>query len=219
MNHTPDLAAGNGDSFSPEQAAALLNQTTQQARRQLQPAQVWLLIIRGIVVLGVLGAVWLNTRGQHPYQHPTATVVPFVIIFGIHNLTATLTVRMRATSGVKGKSQFRPIEIAILALVWIAAYVALGVMAGAGVRESFVFGQYPVSVPLIAAGLAWAIISGLRANWLSCGTGVAVAVTGALALAASPSAAWAVAGVGLCVTLLSHAAVLIRQQRRTVVGS
>ena len=48
MNHTPDTAApaGNGGSFDPRQAAALLDQTTQQARRQFEPAQPWLLVIR-----------------------------------------------------------------------------------------------------------------------------------------------------------------------------
>ena len=39
MNHTPDTptSAGNGGNFDPQQAAALLDQTTQQARRRLSP--------------------------------------------------------------------------------------------------------------------------------------------------------------------------------------
>jgi len=63
-------------------------------------------------------------------------------------------------------------------------------------------------VPLIAAGLAWAGITAARADWLSCGIGLAVAVTGAVALSAGPAGAWAVAGVGLCLTLLGSAAVI-----------
>ncbi len=67
MNPTPDTtAAGNGGNFDPRQAAALLDQATQQARRQLEPAQPWLLVIRAVVVLAVFGAVWLNVRGQTP---------------------------------------------------------------------------------------------------------------------------------------------------------
>jgi hypothetical protein len=39
VNHTSDTtAAGNGGTFGPEQAAALLDQTTQQARRKFQPS-------------------------------------------------------------------------------------------------------------------------------------------------------------------------------------
>jgi hypothetical protein len=218
VNHTTDTtAADNGGTFDAQHAAALLDQTTRQARRQFEPAQPWLLIIRGVVVLAVLGAVWLNTKGQHPYQHPTAAVIPLVITFGVLNLIATLTVRMRATTGVSGKTPLRPVEIAILAVIWIAAYVALGVMAGEGVRDSFVFGLYPVSVPLIAPGLAWAVITATRADWVNCATGIGVTVTGTIALFAGPAGAWAVAGIGLCATLLGHAAVVIWQQRRGVV--
>ena len=42
MNHTSGTAAaGNGGTFGPEQAAALLDQTTQQARRKFQPSPPW----------------------------------------------------------------------------------------------------------------------------------------------------------------------------------
>jgi len=218
MNPTPDTtAAGNGGNFDPRQAAALLDQTTRQARRQLEPAQPWLLVIRAVVVLAVFGAVWLNVRGQHPYQHPTAAIIPVVIAFGLLNLVATVTVARRATAGVSGKSRLRPAEIAVLAAIWIGVYAAMVPMAGAGVSDSVVYGLYPVTVPLIAAGLAWAGITAVRADWRGCGVGLAVAVTGAVALSAGPAGAWAVAGVGLCVTLLGHAAVIVWQQRRSVV--
>ena len=60
MTHTPDAtAAGNGDAFDPQQAAALLDQTRQQARRELAPSPPWLLATRGVMVLAALGAIWL----------------------------------------------------------------------------------------------------------------------------------------------------------------
>jgi len=218
MNATPDTtAAGNGGSFDPRQAAAMLDQTTQQARRQLEPAQPWLLVIRAVVVLAVFGAVWLNVRGQHPYQHPTAALIPIVIAFGLLNLAATVTVGRRATAGLSGKSRLRPAEIAVLAALWIGVFAVMPAMAGAGVSDAVVWGLYPVTVPLIAAGLAWAGITAARAEWRRCGIGLAVAVTGAVALPAGPAGAWAVAGVGLCVTLLGHAAIIVWQQRRSVV--
>lgn len=215
MNPTPDTTAGNGGNFDPRQAAALLDQTTRQARRQLEPAQPWLLVIRAVVVLAVFGAVWLNVRGQHPYQHPTAAIIPVVIAFTVLNLVATVTVARRATAGVSGKSRLRPAEIAVLAAIWIGAYAAMVPMAG--VSNAVVWGWYPVTVPLIAAGLAWAGIMAARADWLNCGAGLATAVTGAVALSAGPAGAWAVAGVGLCLTLLGQAAVIVWRQRRSIV--
>jgi len=57
VNPTPDTtaSAGNGGNFDPRQAAALLDQTTQQARRKLAPSPPWLLAIRAIAVLAALG--------------------------------------------------------------------------------------------------------------------------------------------------------------------
>ena len=109
MNTTPDYsAAGEGGSFDPAQAAALLDQTTQQTRRKTAPAQPWLLAIRAVAVLLVLGACWLNVRGQHPYHGPTFAVLPFVWGFVIVNFVATVGFRMRATAGVTGKSRLPP---------------------------------------------------------------------------------------------------------------
>jgi hypothetical protein len=219
MNPTSDATASadNGGNFDPQQAAALLDQTTRLARRRLEPAQPWLLAIRAVGVLAVFGAVWLNVRGQHPYRHPTAALIPVVIGFGVLNLVATLAVARRATAGVSGRTRLRRGEIAAIAVLWIGVFVVMSVLPGAGVSDSVVYGLYPVTVPLIAAGLAWAVITAARADWRRCGTGLAVAVTGAVALSAGPAGAWAVAGVGLCVTLLGHAAVIVWQQRRSVV--
>jgi hypothetical protein len=219
MNPAPDTAttADNGGDFDPRQAAALLDQTTQQTRRRLEPAQPWLLVIRGVLVLAVFVAVWLNVRGQHPYRYPTAAVVPVPITFGVLNLVATLAVARRATAGVSGRSRLRRAEIAVLAVIWVGVFAVMGALAAAGVSDAVVYGWYPVTVPLIAAGLAWAGIMAARADWRACGTGLAVAVVGAAGVFAGPAGAWVVTGVGLCVTLLGSAAVIVWRQRRSVV--
>jgi hypothetical protein len=205
MTHTSDTtAAGNGGTFDPREAAALLDQTRRQARREFQPAQPWLLAIRAVLVLATLGTVWLSVRGQHPYQGPGASALLIVAAFVIINYTATVAVRRRATAGVSGKSRFTPAEIAILAAAWIAPG---GVMVALGVTWDSQSG-YLLTVPLIVAGLAFAALMALRADWLSCGTGLAVAVTGAAGAAVGQAGAWAVTGVGLCLTLLGSAAVI-----------
>jgi uncharacterized protein YybS (DUF2232 family) len=219
MNHTPDsaAAAGNGGKFDPRQAAALLDQATQQTRRKLAPAQPWLLTIRAVMVLAVLGACWLNVRGQHPYRGPTSAVLPFVVVFVIANFVATVTVRKRATAGVSGKSRLRPWEIIVLTLAWIAVFAVIGALAGTGVSPAIVYSLIPLTVPLILAGLAWAGINAARADWRPCGVGVGVAVVGAVGLFAGPAGAWAVVGVGLFIVLLGSAVAIVWQQRRSVV--
>lgn len=219
MNHTPDSAAavGNGGNFDPRQAADLLDQTTQKTRRAIAPAQPWLLAIRAVGVLAVLGACWLNVRGQHPYHGPTASVLPYVFVFVVANFTATVTVRKRATAGLSGKSRLRPWEIAVLTVAWLAVLPIIGALAGNGVSSATVYSLLPLTVPLILGGLAWAAINAPRRDWVGCAVGVGVAVVGAVGLFAGPVGSWAVVGVGLCIVLLSSAAAIVWGNRRSVV--
>ena len=113
-SHTRTTTAGNGGNFDPQQAAALLDQTTQRARRKFESSPPWLLVLRGLGVLVALGAVWLSVRGQHPYQHPTAAVVPVVVTFGVLNLIATVTVARRATAGVSGRTRPHWAELTVM---------------------------------------------------------------------------------------------------------
>ncbi len=207
MNHTPDPAvtAGNGGAFDPEQAAALLDQTTQQARRKLAPSPPWLLAARAVAVLAALGAIWLSVRGQHPYQGPTSADIPVLIAFIVLNFAATVTVRERAMTGVRGPSRLRPAEIAIL----VAAFAATVVfMAAAGVS----YARYPTTV-LIIPGLAWAAVAA-RAGWRKCATGLGVAAVGVAGAFAGPAGSWAVAAVGLCAVLGGKAAATAWHQHR-----
>jgi hypothetical protein len=207
MNHTPDMAeAGNGGNFDPQQAAAMLSRTTQQARRKLQPSPPWLLATRAVLVLAALGAIWLSVRGQHPYRGPTTADIPVLVAFIVINFAATVAIRQRAMAGVQGKSRFSRSEVAILVLAWVAAAVVMFALAAAGVN----YGLYPTTV-LVVPGLAWTAVSAVRASWRNCATGVGVTVVGIAGLFAGPAGAWAVAGVGLCVVLLGSAALRWRQ--------
>jgi hypothetical protein len=209
VNHTPDTtAAGNGGTFRPEQAAALLDQTTQRARRKFQPSPPWLLVTRAVMVLAALGAIWLSVRGQNPYRGPTAADIPVLVAFIVVNFAATVAVRRRATAGLSGRSRFSQGEITVLVLAFAAAVVAMVGLGAAGVK----FATYPTSV-LVIPGLAWAVLMAARANWRGLATGLAIVVIGIVGAFAGPAGAWAVAAVGLCVMLLGSAAAIAWRQR------
>ncbi len=208
MNHTSDTtAAGNGGTFGPQQAAALLDQTTQQARRKFQPSPPWLLVTRAVLVLAALGAIWLSVRGQHPYRGPTAADIPVLVGFIVVNFAATVAVRRRATAGVSGRTRFSQGEIAVLVVAFAAAVVAMVALGAAGVS----FATYPTSV-LVIPGLAWAAIMAARANWSGLATGLAIVALGVVGAFAGPAGSWAVAAVGLCAVLLGMAAGVARRQ-------
>ena len=208
MNHAPDPTAADGGTLGPQQAAALLDQATRQARRTFQPSPPWLLATRAVLVLAALGAIWLSVRGQHPYQGPTGADIPVLLAFIIVNFAATVAVRRHATAGVSGRSRFSPAEITVLVLAFAAAAVVIAALAAAGAG----FATYPTSVLVIPA-LAWTALMAARANRRGLATGLAIIIIGIVGAFAGPAGAWAVAAVGLCAMLLGSAAAIAWQQR------
>jgi hypothetical protein len=213
MNPAFDTAGDNGGDFDPRQAAALLNQTTQQARRQLEPSPPWLLAVRAVLALAGYGAIWLSVRGQHPYLHPTSALIPVGIGVGVVNVIAVTVVGKRAAAGVTGRTRFRPAEIAIAIAIWFAVFAVMAGLAGAGVSDRIVYGLYPAAAPLIVAGLIWAAMMAARQNWRQVFPSLAAVVIGAASLLAGPAGAWAVCAVSLFVLLLASAAVVAWRQR------
>jgi hypothetical protein len=206
MKYVRTTATADGDGFGAREAAALLDQSTVQARRQFEPYPPWLLAVRAGLALIAYGALWLSTRGQHPYLHPTAALAPVAVAVGVINVIATLTVAKRATAGIAGRSRLRPGEIGLTVLIWVAVFAAMAPMAAAGVSDRIVYGLYPETAPLIIAGAIWAAITAAHANWRSCLSGLAAAAVGGGAWLAGPAGAWAVVGAGVCVLLLARAA-------------
>jgi len=208
MSHTSGTAAAdNGGTFGPEQAAALLDQTPQRARRKLQPSPPWLLATRAVMVLAALGVIWLSVRGQHPYKGPTAADIPVLIGFVVVNFAATVAVRARAVAGVSGRTRFSQGEIAVLVASFAVTVVAMAVLAADGVGLA----TYPTSV-LVIPGLAWAALMAARRNRLEVAIGIAIVVMGIVGAFAGPAGAWAVAAVGLCAVLLGNAVAVARHQ-------
>jgi hypothetical protein len=214
MNDSAGTTTENGGNFDPQLAAALLEQTTRRARRKFQPSPPWLMAIRAVLALAAFGTVWLSVRGQNPYTGPTAPDILVVPAFAVFNFGATVAARKRAFAGVSGRSRLSRTEIAVLAVAWAAVFAVMAALASAGVSDATVYGRYPATAPLIAAGLVGAGMMAVRADWRACATALAVAVTGVAGTFAGPAGAWAVDGVGLCVTLLGSAAAVAWQLDR-----
>jgi hypothetical protein len=214
MNHVRETAAAESDGeFEPREAASLLSQATLRARRQFEPDPPWLLTVRAVLALVAYGAVWLSVRGQHPYAHPTAVVIPVGVGIGIVNVVATVAAAKRASAGISGRLRRRAGDIELMAAVWVGVFVVMALLAGAGVRDAIVYGLYPATAPLIVAGVAWAGIMAARADWRACGSGLAAVAVGVVAIFTGPTVAWAVVGVGVFVVLLEHAIEISWRQR------
>jgi hypothetical protein len=106
VNGTRDMnesgPAGNGDALDPREAARLLAETRREARRQFNLSPQWITVVAGAVILVAYGALWLSTRGQHPYTGPSLGVVELVYVAVAVAFAVSVKVYRRATAGVSG---------------------------------------------------------------------------------------------------------------------
>jgi hypothetical protein len=219
MNHMHGTAtAGHGGDLDPRQAAALLDQATQQARRQFTPLTPLLFAFRAVVVLVVFGGFWLSVRGQHPYTgHLSGWAIAVAVVLVGINLVWTIWAIERAGTGVSGPAQRKwQAWKVFMTAAWIIAYLATAPLYHAGVSHP-VWGLYPASAPLLFIGLAGAAAAAAFRYWpLGCSC-LAIAVVAATAGFGGPAGSWLIIGIGLCAVYLSIAAFTAWQQRRSMV--
>ena len=219
MNHTPDATtAGNGGSFEPQQAAALLDQATQQARRTFASGPPLLWIFRAVLVLVVFGSIWLSVRGrQDPYSAPSGWVFAVVFVLVAINAGWSAVAIKRAGAGVSGPAQrAKRFWLGVMLVAWIAVYAFTTPLYHAAASYP-VWGLYPASAPLLIIGLLAAATAAARHDWPMAGTSLAVAIVAAAAGFGGPAGAWLIMGIGLCAAMLGAAAFTVWQQRRSVV--
>src|SRR5579885_2773633 len=92
----------DGNELDPSEAARLLAQTGQEARRQFNLSPAWITGLMGAVIVVAYGELWLSTRGQHPYTGPSLGVVSLVYVSVAIAIAASVKVYRRATAGVAG---------------------------------------------------------------------------------------------------------------------
>jgi hypothetical protein len=216
MNTTPDATtAGNGGSFDPRQAADLLDQTTQQARRTFTSGTPLLWAFRSVLVLVALGGYWLSVRGKPPYSAPAGWVVAATFALVAVNIVWSTWLLKRASAGVSGPAQrMKQVFIAIMVAIWVIAYV---VVYAAAPNHALVTGLYPANAPLLIVGVAAAVGSAVRKDWSTTVITAAIAVLAALAGLGGPVGVWGILGVGFCALCLGAAAYKAWQEHRSVI--
>ena len=220
MNHTPDNETIIGDEspLDPQAAAALLDQTTQRARRKFEPNPPMLNLFRGFVVLVAFGGLWLSVRGQHPYTGPKPWAIG--ITYGLVAVVIAWSTRVlrRSGAGVSGPAQrARNIGMGVLLSGWILVYIWEAAFYKTG--ASIIYGVYPATAPFLIVGLAAAAWAAGRADWPLTVTCLGVAIVAAFAGLTGPVYCWLVMGIGLCLAMAGNAVYGFRQQRHSVVRS
>jgi hypothetical protein len=217
MNGTIDVdqaATDDEGGLDPQRAAALLEETGKQAKRELEFDPPFLSLLGAAMILIAYGGLYMAARGERHYTGPRGPwllVVPAVIIASwiLHTtrfdrMSATLTGgtmrRWRVTGGV-------------LVVAVICVYTLDGALMHAGASKAIVYGVFDASGPILVFSTLAAANAAWREDWPAVGVTVALMIVATGAAFAGPARAWGVIGVGGCVALLAHAAVKIWLQR------
>jgi len=209
--------ADDGDGLDPREATRLLAQTEREAQRQFNLSPQWITAVMGVVILVAYGALWLSTRGQHPYKGPSVGVVALVYAAVAVAIAASVKVYRRATAGVSGPSvrQQQLEGVAILVSFVLGSPVLQGAMEHYHASDAIVYGVIPAAAPLIIVGTTVLGIAASKADWPQFGAALAVVTGGVVAAFVGPSGAWLAAGITLCFAVLAYAATTGKRQRHS----
>lgn len=195
------------DGLDPREAARLLEQAKREAKRQLNLSPPWITAFMAAVILVGYGALWLSTRGQHPYRGPSAAAILLVYVGVAVSIGVTAKVYQRATAGISGPAmRQRQLEGVAILISYLGSPVIQGSMKHYGASHAIVYGVIPAAVPLIIVGTTVLGIAASKADWPQFVAALTVVIGGIVAAFVGPSAAWLAAGIGLFVGVAVYAA-------------
>ncbi len=150
-----DAGMDEAASMDAQNAAVIMQQARERARRELAVRRPALFVTWGLAVLASYGTLWLSVRGQHPFHGPTVPAV--VTLVALFLVAAIITVRFvdRASSGVGGPSVLqRGIFVSALAAGVLAMDIFIHAVARAGADRPLV-ALMGAAAPLLVAGVVF----------------------------------------------------------------
>lgn len=219
MSQASDTTAGNGGDFDPQQAAAMLDESTQRARRVFTPGPPLLWVYRAVMVLVAFGGFWLSVRGQQPYTGPTAVAIAVMVVLVAINVGWSAWTVKRAVTGVSGPAQraWRIWAAIMLAVLLVSCVITASAYQSGPSYPAW--GLYLANGPLLITGLVGAVAAAVLRYRPIVATLLAMVVVGVIAGFGGPASSWLIMAIGLCVVCLGTAAFKAQQQRRSLVKS
>ena len=221
MNGTHDtdqagIVDDDGD-LDPRQAAALIEQTAINARREFDSSSPIAAVVGAGVFLFGYGAVWWSLHDQHVYAGAAGWAI--AVLYGLIAVSAIVgrQVFHRATAGIGGRARRQmQAQAAAVAAAGIAAWTVQGALRYLGVSAEIVYGVYGPTVPLIALAAATTGFAASRGRWPELVLAIVIMLVAAGSTFFGPKGAWGLTGLGCAIALLVYAAVLTVWLRRPV---
>jgi hypothetical protein len=209
-----DDAAGpdDGTPMALAEAAVIMQEAGDRARRQLQVSHRVTFTIWGLGLLLGYGAMWLAVRAQRPVHGPPPAAFAVVALLGAASVMSGVA-GARADSGVGGLSAIRRRVHFLAVLAGLAAMFALeGALVHAGASRPVV-GVFEASAPVLVAGLFYFTTSAVWLDWPVFGLGVWLVAVAAVGCFAGPAGVWGVDALAAGLAYLLMAAIEPRLRR------
>jgi hypothetical protein len=205
----------NGDDWlDPHEAAGLLERTQREAQRKLTSDKPVLSVFSALVVLAIYGSIWSSSRGHHPYTGPSLNVVGLVYILVAVAALASVSVYLRATAGVSGRSRNEARAMAIpFVFAVIGVYVFDGALKYDGFSPSIVYGVFDAAAPWLVVGAVLAGYAAAKEDWWKLAGAIAMIIVAAGSAFAGPANVWGVLAVSGCLLLLAQGVLRLRWER------
>lgn len=212
----PSSGTSEESGMGAREAARLLAQTQADARRSLDFRAPWVSLVAAVVALAGFGIVWLNVGNQHPFTGPSPASLVFFYALIALRIATVIFAYARARTGVSGHSaKVERNEAAAMGVALLVAYLLMVAIAASAHRGAGFYWSLFLNGTLIALAAIWAGRSVIHKSWHQVALAVAVALIAAVGAIAGPRGMWLVNGVGLCVLLLTEAAISARRRRGT----
>jgi hypothetical protein len=213
-HNTTNTPPDGEETLDPREAANLLERTQRRAQRQFSTTTPLLSLVNALIILVIYGAIWLSTRGQHPYRGPSLSTIGLVYLLVVVIALISVGVYVRATTGVKGRSRHEDRLAAIpLTAAIIGVYMFDAALKYDGFSNAIVYGVFDAAAPWLVVGALLAGIAASREDWWQLAAGVAVIAIGVGSAFTGPSNTWGVLAVGGCLLLLAQTALRLRRSR------
>ena len=203
-----DEAAGRDDGtpMGVAEAAVIMQEADQRARRQLRVSHRATFTIWGLGLLLGYGTMWLTVRGQRPFHGPEPAAFAVLALLSTASIMTGVD-GARADSGVGGLSAVRRRIGFLSVLAGLAAMFALeGALAHAGASRA-VIGVFEASAPVLVAGLFYLTTSAVWLDWPVLGLGIWLVAVAAVGGFAGPAGVWAVDALAAGLAYLLMAAI------------
>jgi hypothetical protein len=202
-----DEAPGEAADMDAQDAAAIMREAGEHARRELTVNRPAVFATWSLVYLVGYGALWLSVRNQHPYNAPQGWALALVIVLAAMAAAVTIGLTERAFGGIGGLSAMRRRVLSMSLLVGLlGVYIMEPVLLHAGASKG-VLGIFGASAPLLIGGVVLVAATAASLNWYPFGLGVWLIVVAAFSGLAGPVGVWAVIALAVGVPFFAAGAI------------